>query len=124
MNGKPSQTAVLTSDKQKQQLRLSKIKSKRAQLDNLLRKRERIDFEVTRLKKSIARDQKQAVKEQLLARDLHDNHPETFLEALGPSSSEEESKDKTEQYSIYLEALQVEFANILLVLTNFAETLD
>lgn len=46
------------------QAHLSKLKSKRTQLENLLRSRERLDYEIKNLKKSIQKDQKRIQKEQ------------------------------------------------------------
>lgn len=46
-----------------QQAHLSKLKNKRQQLENLLRSRERLNYEIQNLKKSISKDQKRIQKE-------------------------------------------------------------
>lgn len=52
-----------------QQAHLSKLKNKRQQLENLLRSRERLDFEIKNLKKSISKDQKRVQKEAAQLRE-------------------------------------------------------
>lgn len=52
----------------RRELRLSKLKNKRTQLENLLRSRQRLDYEIKNLQKSLARDQKQFLKEVTLWR--------------------------------------------------------
>lgn len=49
-----------------QQARLSKLENKKKQLENLLRSRERLNFEINMLKKSISKDQKSIKKEAAL----------------------------------------------------------
>lgn len=48
------------------QIRLNKLKNKRAQLENLLRSRERLNYEIKNLQKSLAKDQKAILKEEQL----------------------------------------------------------
>lgn len=52
--------------KSKTEARLSKLQNKKNQLENLLRTRERITYEINNLKKSISKDRKQIQKETAL----------------------------------------------------------
>lgn len=46
------------------QAHFNKLQNKRSQLENLLRSRERLDYEIKNLKKSISKDQKRILKEE------------------------------------------------------------
>lgn len=60
------------------QAHLSKLKNKRQQLENLLRSRERLDFEIKNLKKSISKDQKRIHKEAAILEKSNITFPEKF----------------------------------------------
>lgn len=75
--------------KSQAQARASKLKNKKSQLENLLRSRERIDYEIKNLKKSIARDQKIVLKEEALLSQVTRDH-ESLLEAVQLDEEEDD----------------------------------
>lgn len=91
------------------QARSSKLESKRKQLENLLRKKARLDFEISTLRKSISKEQKWALKvsatlNEAMGNQLPtsnkatDNLESVICESLGLS----ESEDTEEAYAAFI----------------------
>lgn len=102
--------------------RRSKLINKKEQLKNMLRSRERLDYEIINLKKSIAKDQKKAIKEQLSLEKARD--PEAVLEAFIPGDTED-SLDPSEPEEILdcFQNMSRELDSILTLLLRYDEDL-
>lgn len=106
------------------ELRANKLKNKRTQLENLLRSRERIDFEIKNLKKSINRDLKQHLKESEMYYELSEKgfQEESLREAIVL----DEGADPESELRKFIKNLKLtddEIHLIIRILLAFAETL-
>lgn len=109
--------------KSKHEARLCKLKSKSKQLELLLRKRERLDFEIKTLKKSISKEQKQTLKELALINQKTDSGYILSKELISESLTLDESEDPEQVYNCLLQ-LETELTNILSNLLDFQEPID
>lgn len=106
--------------------RLSKLKNKRNQLENLLRSRERLEYEIKNLKKSVEKDAKQLTKESVLYEELSgkdegltdDDITEHFVLQEGV-----DSRVEIKRVLRVLSSSQDELIAILKLLLRFAEVL-
>lgn len=89
----------------KQELRLNKLKNKKTQLENLLRARARLDFEIKTLKKSIAKDQKKVQKEEAVLQRVSNSGS---LEVISENVQLEDNEDELQAYHESVENLQHE----------------
>lgn len=110
--------------------RLSKLKNKKSQLENLLRSRERLDYEIKNLKKSIQKDNKIITEEFEKLENFDDESlTDEDLQVLEESQLPfllEESRSPQETYQKLIRLLvdsKSELILILELLLKFAETL-
>lgn len=104
--------------------RLSKLKNKKSQLENLLRSRERLDFEIKNLKKSIAKDQKIVLKEiEQLKPICNAQTPEELISEQVVVDEGENPKETLRKLVKVLSSSEDELISILRLLLKFAETL-
>lgn len=105
--------------KSRAEARASKLKNKRTQLENLLRSRERLDYEIKNLKKSIARDQKQILKEELLL-NQHAGNKEAITESVQVEEGEDSESLAEEILKIFTQSDQ-ELEQILALMLKYDE---
>lgn len=103
-----------------QEARLSKLKNKKTQLENLLRSRERLDFEIKNLKKSIKKDQKIVLKEYSLLDQTDGHSQESILESMLIEKEQDPEEEYQSSVKLLLET-QNEFQKILDILLHFEE---
>lgn len=112
---------VITSQSE---LRANKLKNKRTQLENLLRSRERLDYEIKTLKKSIAKDVKVVQHEAEVLTNLLD--AEADSEMIQEAVELQEGEDPRKAIKSLLKTIKLSDEEIYLIvklLLAFAETL-
>lgn len=111
-----STTSQVTSS---HKARLSKLTSKRSQLEQLLRKRERLNYQIKILQKSILKEQKRIQKEAAILEKIQNGDTPS-----GPTLIQElalaESEDPEEVFKT-IPLLQKELNSILEMLLDFEE---
>lgn len=103
--------------------RLSKLKNKKSQLENLLRSRERLDYEIKNLKRSIAKDQKIVAKEYATIIGIDNSASDEVISET--VELEEGVKPRETAQAAYRSLLNSrdELQSILTLLLKYAETL-
>lgn len=99
--------------------RLSKLISKRAQLEQLLRKRERLSYQIKVLQKSISKEQKRVMKEEAIFEQIQKGDlpsAPTLIQELAVAKSED-----LEEVSETLPLLRKELDEVLTLLLKYGE---
>lgn len=89
--------------KSNMEARISKLKNKTTQLENLYRSRNRLDYEIKNLKRSIAKDQKLLKKQSNIMESAALVSRETLLESVEISDDEDPGSSLSEIFQLFKE---------------------
>lgn len=103
------------------QIRLSKLKNKRAHLENLLRSRERLNYEIKNLSKSLAKDQKALLREEKLWQAQDSQKILTESKLLG---EEEDPSELEAEAHLFFSSSKAVLDEVLDLLLKFPDTSD